>query len=167
MSIFVFNAISRSAISHRFQTEKRPCPGCLHPLLQMLFSKKYLARRHEESTEEHGRAMCAFDQKHKSKKNMRNRPRLCLKKQQYKCPCFLLSGINCPICRGKDPNCNICECNCDIGPFADKDFQAISAARQSGQLGIEEDQAHQTVTQKRHTFQQMIVSGLAVRFSHE
>ena len=52
----------------------------------------------------------------------------------------MLVKSKCPDCRGEDPECEICNCTCRVGPIKFKHFEEVSRAAQ-GEQGGEEDTA--------------------------
>lgn len=80
------------------------------------------------------------------------------KQNEFKCPCSLLSGINCPQCEGKEGKgkCKVCDCECDIGPIPRNKFQGVARAATSRRLGIKEGEPLRTATDKRNAFGRVV-----------
>jgi hypothetical protein len=121
-----------------------------------------LAAEEKKKLEDHADRVTDFDSMPAALKNNSTRPRYHGAVQKYKCACEDISGIYCQECEGEDPCCEVCLCECNIGPVTKNQFQAISRATQSKAKGWKENEAVQTDQEKEASFGGVITNALAV-----
>ena len=159
------------------QTDGQPCPSCMHSFVQKLHSEDELEAVHAKREEEYKEKLTVFKSKPKGIQKSSHIPRRARAfVQELMCPCYLLSGINCPSCNGRskekqDPNgrhgdmissCHVCQCTCSVGPFKDKDRQTLAAGARDKERGVGQKKPP-TVSDSTGTFGSMINLCLQVR----
>ena len=108
--------------------------------------------------------MATFNALELAQQDNAKRPRLTEQVHKFKCACIHLSGIYCLFCKGKDTNCAVCRCTCEVGPMSLSDFEAISRHSQAVKLGISEDaEGVRTVSENRAHFSEIMRHSLEVR----
>lgn len=129
------------------------CPKCGHQFLQKLFSDNAMKDRNNEADSEYRARMDLFKKKPISQQNKAKQPRRRAPSQHLKCACLFIKGAkNCPLCKGKNmEKCEICNCQCNLGPFERKDLESISRIAQSEKMGYEVNTAKESVVDKANT----------------
>lgn len=137
-----------------------PCPTCKHNYYQERYTKKELKELNNAKLKKK-----AKDDKKKTPKALENankRTRFHPLVQEYKCVCQHLSGIYCPECEGEEDDCEICQCQCEMGPHKRNHFQALATAAESKENGHEEDTGHNTVVDNRYAMWKILELGMEV-----
>ena len=153
------------------------CPWCSHMSLmedktddEVAAEKLRRSTKHAEDVAKHDQLPPGLKEKKGGKKaGGAPRPRLNLNVTvYYNCACIHRSGKYCSRCKGTNrDNCELCNCLCSAGPMKRSDWQAISRQRIAKENGIEEDEGHQTVPQKRSVFGAILSNSVQVCFSFE
>ncbi len=129
------------------------CPQCSHPYMQGFYTNEALAKMEKESKEKQAAANLSTDLEEGTVTNTRCHVPV----QKWKCPCYLLSGVNCPECKGENrDSCAVCKCKCAAGPAKESQFQNISAAAQSKIFNVETHQPLLSAADKRGAFGQVV-----------
>lgn len=139
------------------------CPSCKHRFLQEIHGKKELKAINKARKKKVFEKLAEFEDETEALLDPATRPRMHEKVEEYKCACFIIGGSECPECEGMDDKCEICACDCEMGPEKLSNFEAISRAAQAKEADIEENAAMQTVHQKRGSFADMIQNAMVVR----
>ena len=126
--------------------------------MQALLTDEALATQNEKRRKEHEAKRVT------SEDGGASNTRFCPKEHKWKCPCSMLSGINCPKCKGEneDGECEVCNCLCDTGPVAKGKFQGISREAQREKNNIPENEPLQTANEKRDSFGRVMRTAVIV-----
>ena len=110
------------------------CVCCGHSYLQKLDVQNVLDSLNEKDCEEY---------EEMNIKAVKEGPKPRIKKRhmmRYQCGCKAIFGSNCPSCGGEDfDSCEICNCQCSVGPFVKSQMGLMSSQVKDRKHGIPAD----------------------------